>query len=315
MNTYFYCIDIGGTTIKGGIVDSENNIVCNDRIDTNVSSDTNYLAKSIMILIEKLEKQSGMSLKNSRGLAIGAPGLIDSQNGIIKYSGNLKLTNYPLKDELEKLAKVEVKVANDANIAALAELKYGAGKNHKNFVMLTLGTGIGGGIVVNGSLLGKDSQFSGEIGHIKTTESNIKCSCGDKNCFEAVASTSALVRQTKKAMQENPESKMWTKYNLDSVCGKTVFDFLETDKTAKLVFEEYIKNLGNGIVSLVNIFMPELVVIGGSISNQKDTLIKPLEKYVNEHIYAKNINFKVDIKAAKQTGNAGILGGKCLFED
>ena len=315
MNKYYYCIDIGGTTIKGGIVDLKNKIVCNDQVDTIVSDEPNYLANSIMSLIEKLEQSSGLSVSSCAGIAVGAPGLIDSINGVIKYSGNLKLKDYPLKNELEKLTKVQVKVANDADVATLAELKFGAGKNYKNFVMLTLGTGIGGGIVVDGHLLGKNSPYSGEIGHIKTTTTNIKCSCGDINCYEAIASTNALVKQTRTAMQENPESKMWSKYNLKTVCGKTVFDFLDTDKTARMVFDEYIKNLGNGIVSLINIFMPEAIIIGGSVSNQKDVLIKPLETYVNKHIYAKNINFKVDIITAEQTGSAGVLGGKCLFEN
>ena len=314
MKKYYFSIDIGGTTIKGGIVDENNNILCKNKVNTVVSSEPNYLVMSIMELIKKLEDESGLSIKNSSGLGVGSPGMIDSQNGIIKFSGNLKLTNYPLKDELSKLVPVPVKVANDADIATLAELKIGAGKNLKHFIMLTLGTGIGSGIVINGELLSNHIPLCGEIGHMKVLNKNIPCSCGEINCYETIASTSALSRLTIAAMQQNPESKMWTKYNLDNVNGKTVFDFLDSDETAKKVFDEFIENLGTGIVSLVNAFMPEAIILGGSVSNEKETLTKPLEDFVNNHIYAKNIGIKVNIKPAEATGCAGIVGGKLLFE-
>ena len=142
-----------------------------------------------------------------------------------------------------------------------------------------------------------------------------ECTCGDKNCFEALASTKALVSLTKQAMQNNPESKMWSKYNLSNVDGRTVFEFLKTDKTAKEVFNTYITNLGNGIVSLHNIFCPEAIIIGGAISNQKDIILPPLTKYVNNHIYVKNIDYKANIIPAELRGEAGILGAKCLFSE
>lgn len=314
MNIYF-AIDIGGTTIKGGVVDEDNNLLCKSFVNTCPVPESDYLTESILELVKKLEDASGYKISSAAGLGIGAPGLIDCKNGVIGFSGNLKVRNYPLVEKLKQHITIPIKLANDADVATLAEMFVGAGKPYSSFIMLTLGTGIGGGIVMGGKILANSSPYGGEIGHIKVSDSGIKCTCGDKNCFEALASTKALVSLTKQAMQNNPESKMWSKYNLSNVDGRTIFEFLKSDKTAKEVFNQYIINLGNGIVSLHNIFCPEAIIIGGAISNQKDIILPPLTKYVNNHIYVKNIDYKANIIPAELRGEAGILGAKCLFSE
>ncbi len=312
MKKYYFSVDVGGTFIKAGIIDKDGNVLFSDSLKTEPGS-TNYLAESIVILLEKLEKTSALKIAKSQGVGIGLPGLIDCENGILKFSGNLELKDYPIKAELEKKISVPIKIANDADVATLAEKCYGSGKGHKNFLMITIGTGIGGGIVVNNNLLGLTLPYSGEIGHI-VTGNKTKCSCGETGCYEASASTKALVKMTSDAMIKNPDSKMWTTYTPAMVTGKTVFEYLETDETAKKVFENYIQMLGDGLVSLVNIFAPEVIVVGGAISAQKSKLLLPLETYVNKHIYAKNAGYSVKLVTAKYTGNAGIIGGKCLFD-
>lgn len=314
MEKYYFCIDVGGTTIKGGIVDENNNIICQNKVKTEPGEEQGYLVLSIMELIKKLELASGLSVNSSYGVGLGVPGLVNASTGVVRFAGNLKVREYPLKAELEKRVSVPVKVANDADVATLAELKLGVGQKYKNFIMLTLGTGIGCGIVVDGKILGISVPYSSEIGHMKVTDTGVTCTCGDKNCFEAVASTRALSNQTREAMKQNPDSKMWSKYKLQTVNGKTVFEFLDEDKTAQEVFANYIKNLGNGIVSLYNIFMPEAVILGGSISNEKERLTAPLMEYTNNHVYVKQINVKTNIVPAEYTGDAGIVGGKFLFE-
>ena len=314
MKKYYYCIDVGGTTIKGGVVDEENNIVCQSRVKTEPTDEPNYLVLSIMELLKKLEDMSKLSLNSSHGIAVGVPGLINASTGVIRFAGNLKVREYPLKAELEKRVVVPVKIANDADVATLAELKLGAGKKYKNFIMLTLGTGIGCGVVLDEKVLGISVPYSTEVGHMKVTDGDVACTCGDKNCFEAVASTRALSIQTRDAMKKHPESKMWEKYKLTTVNGKTVFDFLDTDAVAQDVYKNYIRNLGNGIVSLYNIFMPEAVILGGSISNEKEKLTVPLMEYTNNHVYVKQIGIKTNIVTAEYTGDAGIVGGKFLFE-
>lgn len=312
MEKYYYSVDVGGTFIKGGIIGEDGSVLSTDSLKT-VPGGTNYLAESIIILLEKLEKSSGYEISKSQGVGIGLPGLIDTVNGVLRFSGNLKLRDYPIVEELQKKISVPIKIANDADVATLAEGFYGAGKGFNNYMMVTIGTGIGGGIVVGGKLLSEFANFSGEIGHIKTTNKKVKCSCGEYGCFEALASTKALVQMTSETMKNNPSSKMWSAYTPDMANGKTVFEFLGEDKVADDLFEEYISYLGDGIVSLVNVFVPEIIIVGGAISAQKSKLTAPLEKYVNEHIYTKNVGYKVKITTAKYTGNAGLIGGRCLF--
>lgn len=314
MKNYYFGIDIGGTDIKGGIIDENNNILCRCKVPTSVSKEQDYLPKSIMKLVEKLELESGLKLENASGMGFGVPGLIDPVNGIVRFSGNLNLRDYPLKEKLQMCTNVPIKISNDADVATLAELKFGAGKPYQNFIMLTLGTGIGSGIVINGQLLRNNSPYSCEVGHMKILDKGLTCGCGETDCYETLASTKALVGQIKAAMQNNPKSAMWKTYTLDSVNAQTVFDYLKTDKTAKEVFENYITYLGTGIVSLVNVFLPDVIVLGGWLSTQKDLLTKPLEKFVNSHIHTKNIGTKIKIITAEATSNAGLLGGKCLFD-
>ncbi len=312
MSNYYYCIDVGGTTIKGGIVDNDNNILYSTWVKTRKFDGTITLAENIMALVTNLEEASSMPLEKAKGLGVGVPGTISTE-GVVCRSANLNLNQYPLRAELEKMVNIPIKIANDACIAGLAETEFGAGKDYKNFIMLTLGTGIGGEIIVDGKVHRLLRCFSSEMGHMKITDRNIRCGCGEFGCFESVASTIALERQTREAMEKNLDSEMWTKYDLETACGKTVFEFKDTDKTASQVFKNYIKYLGTGVANLVNILYPEAVIIGGSISAQKDNLIAPLKEYVYAHIYARNERPFPEILPAKATGNSGILGAKCLF--
>lgn len=315
MKNFYFSIDVGGTLIKAGIVDEDGKILFSEVQETQKFTKSNTLSKQIFSMIETLAQKSNFKIESSKGIGIGLPGLIDSENGILKFSGNLNLKDYKLIKELKKLTNVPIKIANDADVATLAEQHYGAGLGFKNFIMVTVGTGVGGGIVIDGKALSSSRNYSGEIGHIKITENKIPCTCGEFGCFEALASTKALTEQTKLAMKKDKNSLMWSKYNLENVNGKTVFDFKDVDETAKQVFDNFISYLGNGIVSLVNIFVPELIVISGGISQQKNNLTKPLETYVNSHIYTRHINYKIKIKTAQQIENAGMLGARCLFKE
>jgi len=315
MKKYYFAIDVGGTTIKGGIVDEKNNLLFKHAIKTEITKN-NSLTDCLIKIINKLEESSKLSISNSQGLGIGIPGEINAENGIVCVSNNLNIYNYPIVKELKKHYDIPIKIANDANLAALAEFKLGAAKNYKTFVMLTLGTGIGGEFFVNGQPYSSISPFSGEFGHIKVVGGqNLQCACGEYDCFERYASTKALSRQVRAAMIGNKNSKMWETYTDKTVNGKTIFEYLNKDKTADETFKQYITYLGTGIVSIVNLLMPPAIIIGGSISNEKDKLTKPLEEFVNSHIYAKNIkSCKIKIIPAKLGGNAGILGAKNLFD-
>ncbi|MBQ8451738.1 MAG: ROK family protein [Clostridia bacterium] len=308
MKNFYYCVDVGGTYIKAGVVDEKGKILFKDKCPTNLK--TNSLAENIIILLKNIENSSGFELKKALGLGVACPGMIDSTNGIVKFAGNLNLTNYPLEMEMKKFTKVPIKLANDADAATLAELILGSGKGFGSAFMFTFGTGVGGGFALNGHLL--PVNYSGEIGHMKLFSNGIKCTCGEEGCYETMASTAALIRQTKEAVKNNPNSLLNT-YPLESISGKTIFEFLDKDKTAKEVFDRFITYAGTGIVNIVNTLNPDVIIIGGAISAQKDVVLKPLTKYVNEHVFKRHGNEKVEIKIAKFTNDAGIIGARFLF--
>ena len=306
MKDYYFCIDVGGTDIKGGIVGKNNSILFTEKIKTEKSSDGKNLEDCIFELIKKLELCSGLSAKNALGLGLGFPGLVDSKTGTLKFIPSLNLVEYNIVKNLENTLKIPVKIANDAELALLAEQTLGAGKGYKNFALITLGTGVGSGIVINGKPLRSTLPFSCELGHNYTSDYS--------NRLDKFVSTSALIAQTQKAMQENPKSKMWSTYSLETVSGKTVFDYKDSDETAKTVFNSFIKNLGTQIVGLCNIISPDIIIIGGGISSQGENLTKPLEDYVNENMFLKIIGKKIKITSAKFLNDAGFLGARCLFK-
>ena len=306
MKDYYFCIDVGGTDIKGGIVGKDNTILFTDKVKTVKSEDGKSLENCLFELISRLELISGLSAKNALGLGIGFPGLVDGKNGVLKFIPSLNLVEYNIVKNLKKTLEIPVKIANDAELALVAEQILGAGKGYKNFALLTLGTGVGSGLVINGKTLRSTLPYSCEIGHNFSDDYS--------NRLDRFVSTSALISQTQKAMQENPKSKMWSTYSLETVSGKTVFDYKDSDETAKKVFDTFIKNLGTNIVNLCNIFSPDIIIIGGGISSQGDKLTKPLEDYVNQNMFLKIIGKKIKITSAKFLNNAGFLGARCLFK-
>lgn len=310
---YYYSIDVGGTDIKAGVVTKDGRILSTVKIPTNARSLKFDLATSILNACEKLEVFSSFRLSDAQGLGIALPGLVDFERGVLRHSGNLRVVNYALVSKLEKNIKIPIKIGNDADVCTLAELHFGAGKKYANFVLVVVGTGIGGGVVINHKALSEFCNYSCEIGHMKMTDQNILCTCGKMGCFEAMASARALTNILKTALAENQNSRILRTVHINEVTAKTVFDFLTKDKVADNVFKQYIKNLGDGIVNLVNIFSPDAVVLGGAISAQKSVLTNPLEKYVNENIYASNAGKKIKILTTKELGSAGMIGAMCLF--
>ena len=306
MSKYYYCIDVGGTDIKAGIVDSENNIIARSKTPTKTYFEKSSLAETLFEIMKELENTTNLAVDKASGIGIGLPGLVDDNAGIIKYINSLKIKNYNIKEDMKKYTVVPVRLANDAELATLAEFKLGAGKGHNNLAMLTIGTGIGSGIIVDGKPLRSSMPFACELGPISITQD-------ENESFERLASTKALVNQTREAMENNTSSKMWQTYTPETVSGRTVFEYKDIDQTAKDVFERYIRFLGTGVVTVYNIFTPEVIVIGGGVSGQKSALIKPLTEYVNSHIFTKNIGQKVKIISAKFMNDAGILGARCLF--
>ncbi|MBO4572615.1 MAG: ROK family protein [Clostridia bacterium] len=308
-------IDLGGTMIKGGIVDDKGKLIVSRKIPTQAEEGSEKVAENIAYLVKMLLKRAEMSAGDVVGIGIGAPGTIDSKLGKVVYSNNLRWKDVDLAAAVEKATGIKVRIANDANVAALGEAKFGAGKGCKNVVMLTLGTGVGGGVIIDGKLFEGNGSAGAELGHMVISAGGEKCTCGLNGCFEAYSSSTALIRETKKAMLADKDSKMWEIGSIDKVNGKTAFDFEAVDKSAKRVVEDYIRYLGVGVVDIVNIFRPEKIIIGGGVSAQKDRLTKPLNDIVRKKAMFGSAGPRCKIVTAKFENKAGILGAAALISD
>ncbi|MCH5321775.1 MAG: ROK family protein [Eubacterium sp.] len=306
-------IDIGGTTVKGIITNYNGDILYEDHIATGIAMDGDVLSNRIVELINNLIMANGGFKSSFSGVGIGCPGLIDSKRGMVIFAGNLGLKYYPLGGKISENLGMPVKITNDANAAALGEAKFGAGKKYKDSILITLGTGVGGGIVINGKLFEGGNSAGTEIGHTVIVEDGESCTCGRKGCLEAYSSATALIRQTRRAMEENRNSLMWKTYNLDTVSGKTAFDYAKTDITAKIVIDNYIKHLACGIINLANIFRPQVVMLGGGVSNQKKNLTAPLQKILDKELFAGQTYAPVKVVTASLGNKAGALGAAALW--
>lgn len=313
-NKYYIGIDLGGTFIKGGIVNEAGEIVVCDKTPTEVEKGDRGVAENIAKLALDLLSRVGLTVADVEGLGIGSPGMIDSGEGNVVYANNLGWNNFKICDVLsELLGGITVKIGNDANVAALGEVKFGAAREYNSIVMITLGTGVGGGVVVDGKMIEGNKGAGAELGHIVIVHGGEQCSCGRKGCFEAYSSATALIRDTKRAMEAHPDSKMWEIGSLDAVNGKTVFDYAPVDEYAKEVVDNYVKYLACGLVNYANIFRPEVILLGGGVCAQGDNLIKPLQKIFNSEIYAGDKGPGVPILVAELGNNAGLLGAAALL--
>ena len=310
---YFVGIDLGGTFIKGGIVDENGTIVLQDKTPTESEKGDRGVATNIANLVKKLIAEAGLTADTVEGIGMGVPGMIDSKKGVVIFSNNLNWTDFAIGATVREMTGLPVKIANDANVAALGEAKFGAAKGKENVVMITLGTGVGGGVVAEGILIEGNRSAGAELGHSTIVYGGEQCTCGRKGCLEAYASATALIRDTKRAMEAHKDSKMWEIGSIDKVTGKTAFDYKDIDPYAKAVVDSYIGHLACGITNFANIFRPETVLLGGGVCGQGDELVRPLQKLLDEEIFAGHLGPRVEIKIAELGNSAGLLGAAALL--
>lgn len=314
---YHIGIDLGGTNIAVGVTDDEFNIIGRGKRKTPAGAQSDGILKEMAKAARQAVENAGLEMSDIDDVGIAAPGTVNPKTGYIEYSNNIKFKNYPAADKLKELLSVEkCYIANDANAAAYGELLAGAGKGCKDFVAVTLGTGVGSGIILDGKIL-TGSNFAGaEIGHSYIIAGGEKCTCGNCGCWESYASATALKRQTAQAMNNHPESLMWKiAGSLDKVDGKTAFDAMrKNDPAAKEVVDNYIRYVAIGIVNVINIFQPEFVCIGGGICNEKDTLLAPIREFVDAHDYNRDPSVRTKICTAVLGNDAGIIGAAGLFK-
>ena len=310
MKTYIG-FDIGGTFVKGGIVEENGKLLVFDSIPT----DTKNIVSDLAGFTNKLIDKAGLSRDKIAGIGLGIPGMIDSETGVVTFAGNLDWKNFAIGYELSAVTGYVVKITNDANAAALGEARFGAGKEYTDSILVTLGTGVGGGIVIDGKLFSGRHSQGGEIGHMVIERGGLKCTCGRRGCFEVYSSATALIRDTKRAMIENVDSEMWQDYTPDTVDGLTAFSHAKTDRTAAKIIENYENNLVCGLVNLANIFRPDVIMLGGGIANQGENLTKPVQKKFDSELFAHGLGVAVPIVKASLGNKAGVMGAAAYAMD
>lgn len=308
-------IDLGGTNIAAGIVREDGSLLHQDSIPTG-SGGNQAIVDRIVILVEKILNNAGKTIKDIKAVGIGVPGTANQDSGFLEYANNLGMENEPFLEMLRPyFPKTRLAFENDANAAAWAEYKLGAGKGVSSMIMVTLGTGIGGGIIWNDRLYEGINYAAGEFGHFIIQYDGLPCNCGRKGCFERYASAAALVEQTVWAMKQHPESVLWEMCGRDllRIDGKMFFKAVEKkDATAIKVLDTYTDYLSCGFLDIINIFQPELICVGGGISKAGELLIAPIRRRMEKESYTRMSGRQPEIVAASLGNEAGIIGAALL---
>lgn len=318
MNKVFIGVDVGGMSLKAGVVTEDGKIILKDAESTNSKENGKEgFLKDVKKLICRVIDSVDKSKFEIKGIGFGMPGFVSPKKLIIEYSPNLFLEDVHLGEYLADL-NLPLFISNDANVAALAEARFGAGKNYDNVILLTLGTGVGGGVIIDNKLFeGVDGKGT-ELGHATIMINGEKCNCGRRGCYERYASATALLNQTREAMLKHRDSMMWEycDEDINKVSGLTSFECAKKgDKAAVEVIDNYVMYVSEGILNYLNIFRPNAVLIGGGISNQGDYFINKIKEYVKKEHYGFERAPEVDILTATLKNDAGIIGAACLAID
>jgi len=312
---HYIGIDFGGTSAKVGIVNENGEILTKANVPTGKELSAEQIVKAVADLCAELVGKTSVSMENIEYIGIAMPGTIDVENVTVFYSPNLMQFNGVSWNELRKYIDKPIYIGNDANVAALGESVAGATKGCKHSVMITLGTGVGGGIIIDGKIYGGHKYRGGELGHMVIKTGGAICGCGKQGCFEAYASAGALKRMTYGSVVLNQESLIWTLVDgqLDKISGKTAFDAARAgDETGQKIVESYLKYLAEGLTNIITIFQPEIVAIGGGVSNEGDNLLVPLREYMTEIAYGTQYEDSTKVVIAQLGNDAGIIGAAML---
>lgn len=307
-------IDLGGTGIKIGLVNEEGKILHKDSCPTRANEGYVAIAEDMAKLIGAVLKDTNTDVSEIKSIGIGVPGAVDNKKGEVIYTPNINMKSAPLAKELKKYYDLPVNLGNDADCAALGELSALNDPSIKQFIAITLGTGVGGGIIIDGKIFSGSNSVAGELGHMVISMNGEKCGCGRKGCWEAYASATAIIRETKRAIEKNPDSLLARIAKEEGeVNGKTVFDAAQSgDEVAKEVVDNYIQAISEGLVNIINIFQPQAIVIGGGISKQGDNILIPIKEYVYKYCYGVGLVDIADISIAKLGNDAGIVGAALI---
>lgn len=313
---YSIGIDLGGTNIAVGLCDNKLNLVEKMSVPTRSERTPEEIVKDMAEVSEKLIKKNGLTLSDISYVGIVVPGTVNKDIGEIEYTPNVPFKKFPLVPCFKSFLPIEnVFIENDANAAALGEDIAGAGRGARSLIMITLGTGVGGGIIIDGKIFsGCLNSHGAELGHTVIVTGGRKCGCGREGCFEAYASATALKNMTRERIEELRQlGKNSLLLSADKVTARTAFDAAKSgDAEAKRIVDEYIYYLAVGVTNMINIFQPEMLLIGGGVSGEKDNLILPLSEIVNREQYTRAQEKKCQIRVAELGNDAGIIGAAAL---
>jgi glucokinase len=312
---WYVGVDLGGTTIKMAFITSYGEIVSKWEIPTNTEDGGIHITMDIAKSIDHKLNELNQEKEHLAAIGMGAPGFIEMETGFIYQAVNIGWKDFPLKDRLEVETGLPVTVDNDANIAALGEMWRGAGDGAKNLLCVTLGTGVGGGIIANGQILHGASGMAGEIGHITSvTKGGAPCNCGKTGCLETITSATGIARLATEAVAVSNEPSLLKEQfdTLGSLTSKDVFEALaKGDHLAEQVLDETASYLGVAIANLSNALNPEKIVIGGGVSKAGDALLEPLRTYFNQYALER-VASSAEFKIATLGNDAGVIGGAWL---
>ncbi|WP_418520705.1 ROK family protein [Ruminococcus champanellensis] len=312
---YYIGIDLGGTNIVAGVVDEQYNILAKASTKTNCPRPDREIARDMAKMAIQAVENAKLTMEQIEWIGIGTPGIANSRDGIIEYSNNLGFVNTPMVKYIQEDIDKPVFVENDANAAAYGEFVAGAAKGANNAVCITLGTGVGGGIIIDGKIYAGSNFAGAEIGHTVISVDGPQCTCGRKGCFEVFSSATGLIRMTKESMAKNPDSSMHklVAERSGKVSARIAFDAMRMgDAAAKAVVDDYIKYLAAGITNTINTFQPDILCIGGGVCNEGDALLLPVKELVAKEVYTRNSKQNAQIVIAKLGNDAGIIGAAFL---
>lgn len=306
-------VDLGGTNIAAGLVDATGALVFKAGCPTNLPQQPEDIAQAIDTLVANLCAAHGVPMAEVASVGVGIPGTINHTTGVLEYANNFGFQNVPFLALLQAHFLCPVRALNDAAAAALGEYLAGAGKGTRSMVAITLGTGVGGGIILNGKLWEGANDAAGELGHMVIHSGGRPCTCGRNGCLEAYASATALVRRGRETALATPTSLLAKQG--DALDGKAVFAAVQQgDAAACALFDDYVTDLAEGVANIINILQPELVCIGGGLSGAGDLLLQPLRKKVQPMVYSRYSGRNARLELACLGNDAGIFGAAGLYQ-
>lgn len=307
-------IDLGGTTIKAALVNEKGEILCQKSIPTGGERPHREVVMDMADLLIEIIESQGLKLEDIASVGIGSPGAINPETGRVMFAANFAdFRDVPMVELMKEKLPMPVYLENDANVAALGEALYGAGEGSKNCIAITLGTGLGGGIIIDGKIFSGAFYGGGEMGHQVIVADGYPCTCGRKGCWEAYSAATALIRMGRENAEKHPASLMnrFHDGDLSQLNAKDVFDASDAgDANATAAIYEYAHYLAIGLGNTINVFQPEYLIVGGGPSAQGDKLLNPIKEELKKEVFGGTTKTKVVI--AKLGNTAGVIGAAML---